>query len=1257
MSIAYPIPRELRRADYVATAGQTVFGPTSFKAFDSLDVGVYVKPADSDIFVRQELGVAIDLTATAPATALITFDAGQASGATVRVQGERLHERQFDVTRAGTLVSASLERELDKQTVVLQEERRDINDALTQFYGNLAELDELEADVAELQGDMTAVEATVGEHTAAIAGLVNNMGVLTGDIAGLATEVIELDARVDGLETGGVVGPPGPPGPAGPAGADSTVPGPIGPPGPQGEPGTDGGTGGVEEAPSNDIAYARFNESWVNIAPVFVNPSAYGWDAALSSECYFDGPYDDYAHVNVASSATCYALSKTERNGGVIYAEVALAGMSGSGVSIIGVLHNVLEQHLSINTETGEIIDYNGVTVLATVPGAPFGAGGVIRIAFNIPANLIWFTHNDQPWNGDYGADPMTLTGGIDSSGGGGGVFRIRAAISDSVDSYVQLYDSGLSGWAWGPPTGDIAYLPWGQLDPEEVSPVLEGLVPEAPFDGGTYGRRDGSWESIGSVVGGDYLPLAGGTLTGNLNITTAAAGDLWMGTGAGPEVTIGSRRGSDNRWTLTLTDEAADDFWINRFNDAGAYVDSPIYVERLTGKTYFGGPVELKANPTVPLEAATKQYVDNRPAAPDATVVNTGILIPYYLYPSLPYTNPDVQGLLGIMKSNPDVPVLVVVNAGSPGGPGTVNDVNWDTFIGMVHGAGGKVLGYVDTNYATVDEAFVKSEVDGWLSIYPTNRVDGIFFDQMPYETGPGGVGTDYVDYFKRLTDYCHDLGLNPVVGNPGGNQQPAWFETYTSDIIVVHENSTWPSEASMAGMFVGGHAFYPPSRRGGMVYNQATLDTALLDTLRKYVQWVYVNSDDLPNPWDTLPPYLDQLFAAVSLNESAGGGGTAATTTFAPAGNIAATNVQAAIVELDNEKVAKSGDTMTGPLSVPAGSSTATSINFGVANNGLYSTNPAGNIVFSLAGNVTMAVDNTALHMFNPINLPADPTTALQAVTKQYVDAVQTSANGKVTKAGDTMTGDLVIAKANPILTLNKAASGQAAGITGMTNGLARWNVQLGDNLAESGANAGSHFYINRYNDAGTYVDTPFIINRTTGNVVSQKMFYPQVGFICQHGSTSGAINNVTGISYDTTNNLIIESGGLCVSMNRNAANGTIAAFMQAATACGSISVANSTSTAFNTTSDERLKEQAETFDAGSILDATEVYHFKWIGQDVWAYGVMAQEAIEVFPDSVTYSEEHDAYGVDYSKYVPLLLQEIKALRARVAQLEAAA
>ncbi len=50
--------------------------------------------------------------------------------------------------------------------------------------------------------------------------------------------------------------------------------------------------------------------------------------------------------------------------------------------------------------------------------------------------------------------------------------------------------------------------------------------------------------------------------------------------------------------------------------------------------------------------------------------------------------------------------------------------------------------------------------------------------------------------------------------------------------------------------------------------------------------------------------------------------------------------------------------------------------------------------------------------------------------------------------------------------------------------TGVLARWILGT-DTSAESGSNVGSNFFINRYNDAGTYIDTPFILNRATGYV----------------------------------------------------------------------------------------------------------------------------------------------------------------------------
>jgi Chaperone of endosialidase len=100
-----------------------------------------------------------------------------------------------------------------------------------------------------------------------------------------------------------------------------------------------------------------------------------------------------------------------------------------------------------------------------------------------------------------------------------------------------------------------------------------------------------------------------------------------------------------------------------------------------------------------------------------------------------------------------------------------------------------------------------------------------------------------------------------------------------------------------------------------------------------------------------------------------------------------------------------------------------------------------------------------------------------------------------------------------------------------------------------------------------------------------------------------------------------------------------------------------ATATATSFSTSSDGRLKTDLKPFDAGPILDAIRVYDFAWIANpDERSHGVVAQEVAEIYPEAVTRNESSDIWGTDYSRYVPLLLQEIKALRARVATLESA-
>ena len=107
---------------------------------------------------------------------------------------------------------------------------------------------------------------------------------------------------------------------------------------------------------------------------------------------------------------------------------------------------------------------------------------------------------------------------------------------------------------------------------------------------------------------------------------------------------------------------------------------------------------------------------------------------------------------------------------------------------------------------------------------------------------------------------------------------------------------------------------------------------------------------------------------------------------------------------------------------------------------------------------------------------------------------------------------------------------------------------------------------------------------------------------------------------------------------------------------TQVGSVTVTTS-ATSYNTTSDERLKENIVDAPAGNI-DDIRVRSFDWKADGSHqTYGMVAQELVDVAPEAVSQGEtEDDMWGVDYSKLVPMMIKEIQDLRARVAQLEGA-
>jgi hypothetical protein len=103
------------------------------------------------------------------------------------------------------------------------------------------------------------------------------------------------------------------------------------------------------------------------------------------------------------------------------------------------------------------------------------------------------------------------------------------------------------------------------------------------------------------------------------------------------------------------------------------------------------------------------------------------------------------------------------------------------------------------------------------------------------------------------------------------------------------------------------------------------------------------------------------------------------------------------------------------------------------------------------------------------------------------------------------------------------------------------------------------------------------------------------------------------------------------------------------------------NTTSTAFNTSSDYRLKEDYKEIKGIEKVSAIKVYDFKWKNDNSRMDGVIAHELAEILPYAV--HGEKDAVeedgtiipqGVDYSKIVPVLIKAIQELSAKLSALE---
>jgi hypothetical protein len=132
---------------------------------------------------------------------------------------------------------------------------------------------------------------------------------------------------------------------------------------------------------------------------------------------------------------------------------------------------------------------------------------------------------------------------------------------------------------------------------------------------------------------------------------------------------------------------------------------------------------------------------------------------------------------------------------------------------------------------------------------------------------------------------------------------------------------------------------------------------------------------------------------------------------------------------------------------------------------------------------------------------------------------------------------------------------------------------------------------------------------------------------------------------------------TGGLTQALG--GPSGTFTTFQLGGPTIGSISGSGST-TAYNTTSDERLKNDLGLIeDSGAVIDKLKPRWFEWkaspgLGPQP---GFFAQEVYAVYPWAVIPGDNGKPWMMDPAKLMAAAIAEIKALRARVAALEGAA
>jgi hypothetical protein len=290
------------------------------------------------------------------------------------------------------------------------------------------------------------------------------------------------------------------------------------------------------------------------------------------------------------------------------------------------------------------VIPGSSISYLPLAGGTLTGNLGIAPPAGNPTIALSKYSGTAGLDNVIYGATAgsvrWVIVPGDDTPEGPGNVgsnFEINPVANDGVTAGASAISIARSTGQVSVAHDPLPGIPLGVATKQYVDSTATTVVREAPTDGQIYGRKSAGWAVVptGGGPSGSYLPLTGGTLTGDLTVAEATGNSTIIISKVGSThlAQLEGRTGSNIRWDMTLGDQtpeaggnAGSDFSLNAFADGAvdgsAPLSTPIFISRSTGYVQF--PV---GDPVSPTGAATKHYVDQQVATVSSGGFNNNLI------------------------------------------------------------------------------------------------------------------------------------------------------------------------------------------------------------------------------------------------------------------------------------------------------------------------------------------------------------------------------------------------------------------------------------------------------------------------------------------------------------------------------------------------------------------------------------------------------------------------------------------------------